>query len=126
MSIANTILDKIGGTPLVRINKLNKGYGSIFNPEWLVSGEGPMLLADAQKSVQIDASTHHNADRGGMVIEGVGDDVVITLQIQNRMLKAENESLRRDVARLEEEKSKLEKRNDELFNALLDRTNPNK
>ena len=38
MSIANTILDKIGGTPLVRINKLNQGDAEVvvkvesFNP----------------------------------------------------------------------------------------------
>ena len=38
MSIANTILDKIGGTPLVRINKLNRGGAEVvvkvesFNP----------------------------------------------------------------------------------------------
>ena len=38
MSIANTILDKIGGTPLVRINKLNSGAAEVvakveyFNP----------------------------------------------------------------------------------------------
>jgi cysteine synthase A len=38
MSIANTILDEIGGTPLVRINKLNKGAAEVvvkvesFNP----------------------------------------------------------------------------------------------
>ena len=38
MSIANTILEKIGGTPLVRINKLNKGGAEVivkvesFNP----------------------------------------------------------------------------------------------
>ena len=38
MSIANNILDKIGGTPLVRINKLNKGGAEVvvkvesFNP----------------------------------------------------------------------------------------------
>jgi len=38
MSIANTILDKIGGTPLVRINKLNQGGAEVvvkvesFNP----------------------------------------------------------------------------------------------
>ena len=38
MSIANTILDKIGGTPLVRINKLNPGGAEVvvkvesFNP----------------------------------------------------------------------------------------------
>jgi len=38
MSIANTILDKIGGTPLVRINKLNEGGAEVivkvesFNP----------------------------------------------------------------------------------------------
>ncbi|MBP5585739.1 MAG: cysteine synthase A [Lentisphaeria bacterium] len=38
MSIANTILDRIGGTPLVRINKLNKGGAEVvvkvesFNP----------------------------------------------------------------------------------------------
>ena len=38
MSIANTILDKIGGTPLVKINKLNKGGAEVvvkvesFNP----------------------------------------------------------------------------------------------
>ena len=38
MSIANTILDKIGGTPLVRINKLNQGSAEVvvkvesFNP----------------------------------------------------------------------------------------------
>jgi len=38
MSIANTILDKIGGTPLVRINKLNTGAAEVvvkvesFNP----------------------------------------------------------------------------------------------
>ena len=38
MSIANTILDKIGGTPLVRLNKLNQGGAEVvvkvesFNP----------------------------------------------------------------------------------------------
>ena len=38
MSIANTILDKIGGTPLVKINKLNRGGAEVvvkvesFNP----------------------------------------------------------------------------------------------
>ena len=29
MSIANTILDKIGNTPLVRINKLNAGGAEV-------------------------------------------------------------------------------------------------
>ena len=38
MSIANNILEKIGGTPLVRINKLNSGAAEVvakveyFNP----------------------------------------------------------------------------------------------
>ena len=29
MSISKTILDKIGGTPLVRINKLNQGGAEV-------------------------------------------------------------------------------------------------
>ena len=38
MNIANNILEKIGGTPLVRINKLNEGGAEVlvkvesFNP----------------------------------------------------------------------------------------------
>ncbi len=104
--------------------RINAAYDNIFNPEWISTGEGPVLAADAVKPVQIDASVHqHSADRGGMVVEGGIDDAVISLQIQNRMLKAENEQLRRDVARLEEEKAKLEKRNDELIAGLLGRNN---
>ena len=39
------------------IFKLNEAYGSLFNPEWLISGEGFMLLADAEANAKPSSST---------------------------------------------------------------------
>ena len=53
MSIANTILDKIGGTPLVKINKLNKGGAEVvvkvesFNPGGSVKDRIAFAMIDA-------------------------------------------------------------------------------
>jgi cysteine synthase A len=53
MSIANTILEKIGGTPLVRINKLNQGGAEVvvkvesFNPGSSVKDRIAFAMIDA-------------------------------------------------------------------------------
>ena len=53
MSIANTILDKIGGTPLVKINKLNRGGAEVvvkvesFNPGGSVKDRIAFAMIDA-------------------------------------------------------------------------------
>ncbi|MBN1604051.1 MAG: cysteine synthase A [Chitinispirillaceae bacterium] len=56
MNIANTIVDLIGNTPLVRINRLNTGYAQIFakleffNPLSSVKDRiGAALIEDAEK-----------------------------------------------------------------------------
>jgi cysteine synthase A len=56
MNIANTIVDLIGNTPLVRINRLNTGYAQIFakleflNPLSSVKDRiGSALIEDAEK-----------------------------------------------------------------------------
>ena len=60
MSIANTILDKIGGTPLVRINKLNKGGAEVlvkvesFNPGGSVKDRiGFAMIEAAEQAGQL-------------------------------------------------------------------------
>jgi len=60
MSIANTILDKIGGTPLVRINKLNKGAAEVivkvesFNPGGSVKDRiGFAMIEAAEQAGQL-------------------------------------------------------------------------
>jgi len=60
VSIANTILDKIGGTPLVRINKLNKGAAEVivkvesFNPGGSVKDRiGFAMIEAAEQAGQL-------------------------------------------------------------------------
>ena len=60
MSIANTILDKIGGTPLIRINKLNKGGAEVivkvesFNPGGSVKDRiGFAMIEAAEQAGQL-------------------------------------------------------------------------
>ena len=59
MSIANTILDKIGHTPLVRINKLNKGGAEVvvkvesFNPGGSVKDRIAFAMIDAAEKAGV-------------------------------------------------------------------------
>jgi len=59
MSIANTILDKIGGTPLVRINKLNKGGAEVivkvesFNPGGSVKDRIAFAMIEAAEQAGV-------------------------------------------------------------------------
>ena len=56
MSIANTILDKIGGTPLVKINKLNQGGAEVvvkvesFNPGGSVKDRIAFAMIEAAEN----------------------------------------------------------------------------
>lgn len=108
------------------IFKLNEAYGSLFNPEWLISGKGHMLKADADLAaetaakvaeaarMQIDNSIHqHNASNGATVIEGCPPDLTVQL------LRVEVENLRKDNARLEAEKKRLEAKVDELQQVII-------
>ena len=68
MSIANTILDKIGGTPLVKINKLNPGGAEIvvkvesFNPGGSVKDRIAFAMIEA-------AEKAGNLKPGALIIE---------------------------------------------------------
>ena len=59
MSIANTILDKIGGTPLVRINKLNTGAAEViakveyFNPGGSVKDRIAFAMIEAAEQAGV-------------------------------------------------------------------------
>ena len=59
MSIANTILDKIGGTPLVKINKLNQGGAEVvvkvesFNPGGSVKDRIAFAMIEAAENAGI-------------------------------------------------------------------------
>ena len=59
MSIANTILDKIGGTPLVRINKLNQGGAEVvvkvesFNPGGSVKDRIAFAMIEAAEQAGV-------------------------------------------------------------------------
>ena len=59
MSIANTILDKIGGTPLVKINKLNQGGAEVvvkvesFNPGGSVKDRIAFAMIEAAEQAGV-------------------------------------------------------------------------
>ena len=59
MSIANTILDKIGGTPLVKINKLNRGGAEVvvkvesFNPGGSVKDRIAFAMIEAAEKAGV-------------------------------------------------------------------------
>ena len=65
MSIANSVTDLIGNTPLVRINRLTEGAGAtvaakleFFNPAHSVKDRiGEAMIAAAEKAGQINADT---------------------------------------------------------------------
>ena len=65
MSIANSVTDLIGNTPLVRINRLTEGAGAtvaakleFFNPAHSVKDRiGEAMIAAAEKAGQINAET---------------------------------------------------------------------
>ena len=99
------------------IFKLNEAYGSLFNPEWLISGSGHMLQADAEAANNAPPTIHQqNAEHCTAVVENGGSGDAMAL----RLLQIEVENLRKDNARLEEEKKRLESRCDELQRAILD------
>ena len=78
MSIANTILDKIGGTPLVRINKLNQGGAEVvvkvesFNPGGSVKDRiGFAMIEAAEQAGQLKS--------GALIIEPTSGNTGIGL-----------------------------------------------
>ena len=80
MSIANTILDKIGGTPLVRINKLNHGGAEVvvkvesFNPGGSVKDRiGFAMIEAAEQAGQLKP--------GALIIEPTSGNTGIGLAL---------------------------------------------
>src|SRR5574344_350735 len=78
--IANTILEKIGGTPLVRINRLNSGKGEVvvkvesFNPGSSVKDRiGLAMIEAAEKSGQLKP--------GALIIEPTSGNTGIGLAL---------------------------------------------
>lgn len=99
------------------IFKLNEAYGSLFNPEWLISGEGFMLLADAEANAKPSSSTtiqQQNAENCTAVV-GANDPDAVTV----RLLQMKIETLEKENARLESEKEKLEAKCDELQQVII-------
>ena len=124
--VSNAVHGRPAGCTQSFIFKLNEAYGSLFNPEWLISGKGHMLKVDADLAaetaakvaeaarMQIDNSIHqHNASNGATVIEGCTTDMTVQL------LRVEVENLRKDNARLEAEKKRLEAKVDELQQVII-------
>ncbi|MBE6356088.1 MAG: cysteine synthase A [Lentisphaerae bacterium] len=80
MNIAANILEKIGGTPLVKINKLNRTKANVlakvefFNPGGSVKDRvGAAMIADAEKRGLLSA--------GGVIIEPTSGNTGIGLAI---------------------------------------------
>ena len=99
------------------IFKLNEAYGSLFNPEWLISGQGYMLLADAEANAKPSSSTtiqQQNAENCTAVV-GANDPDAVTV----RLLQMKIETLEKENARLESEKAKLEAKCDELQQVII-------
>ena len=99
------------------IFKLNEAYGSLFNPEWMISGKGFMLLADAEANAKPCSSTtiqQQNAENCTAVV-GANDPDTVTV----RLLQMKIETLEKENARLESEKEKLEAKCDELQQVII-------
>lgn len=99
------------------IFKLNEAYGSLFNPEWLISGKGFMLLADAEANAKPSGGTtiqQQNAENCTAVV-GANEPSDVAI----RLLQMKVETLQKENARLESEKAKLEARVDDLLKALI-------
>ncbi len=106
MSIANTILDKIGGTPLVRINKLNQGGAEVvvkvesFNPGSSVKDRIAFAMIEAAEKegklkpgALIIEPTSGNTGVGLAFVAAVkGDHLILTMpdtmSIERRKLAA--------------------------------------
>lgn len=99
------------------IFKLNEAYGSLFNPEWLISGEGFMLLADADANAKPSGGTtiqQQNAENCTAVV-GANEPSDVAI----RLLQMKVETLQKENARLESEKAKLEAKCDELQQVII-------
>lgn len=98
------------------IFRLNEGYGSLFNPEWLVSGKGFMLVADAE-SAAVPPSISIQQENAQHCTASVGQSPDVTVQL----LQIQIENLRKDNERLESEKKRLEEKNEELLQIILNK-----
>lgn len=96
-----------GNTKYLTDNLLRKvsDVTGVFNPAWLLTGEGDMLLS--QGTTQHVSGSNNTAVSGGNVVrignisgsagEERGQE---TLKVENDLLRSENESLRRQNERL--------------------------
>lgn len=110
------------------INRLNKAFGSIFNPVWLLTGEGAMILADAvqqgtNSAEGSDAAAINTANQQG---DNLGGHAQKNLSADNEKWFALVDEKDRQINRLlsllekeQESKSELERKNNKLVDALI-------
>ena len=113
------------------INRLNKAYGSIFNPVWLLSGEGAMLLADTVQAGTTNATGEGaaavvTANQQGDNLGGNAQKNFVTQNPDSAKWFALVDEKDRQISRLlsllekeQESKSELERKNDKLVDALI-------
>lgn len=99
------------------IFKLNEGYGSLFNPEWLISGNGYMLLSDAEAAAATAPGISIQQQNAKDCTASVNQSPDVAVQL----LQMQVETLRKDNERLESEKKRLEEKNEELLQIILNK-----
>ena len=110
------------------INRFNKAFGSIFNPVWMLTGEGAMILADAvqhgtNSAEGSDAAAINTANQQG---DNLGGHAQKNLSGDSAKWFALVDEKDRQINRLlsllekeQESKSELERKNDKLVDALI-------
>lgn len=110
------------------ILRLNDAFGSIFNPAWMLTGEGAMILADAvqqgtNSAEGSDAAAINTANQQG---DNLGGHAQKNLSGDNAKWFALVDEKDRQINRLlsllekeQESKSELERKNDKLVDALI-------
>ena len=122
-TVSSAINGRPNGCTQSFIFRLNEGYESLFNPEWLISGKGHMLKHDADIAAEAAASAaatihQQNAEHCSAFIGQNGDDAMAVQILQMRV-----QTLEKDNTRLEAEKARLEARCDELQQAIIKQLN---
>lgn len=91
------------------LSTINKKVDGMFNPAWIITGEGPMLASQTAEVQNISFGDNSQVGGNGNTYNAGADAAELaSLRTENTALKAENATLRKEVAEKDKTIARLE------------------